>query len=355
MGTRRIIARDVDVAMGIDAAQANLAVTMLTADGELKQATISHTRSALESFLSRFPGCRIKAVYEAGCFGYWLHDTLRELGVDAIVTPPSKLPRARGERVKTDRRDSLMLASQLFAGQLKAVDVPSKHDRSVRQLVRTCKQLQRTRVRTMNQIKSFLLFHHFEKPAGLGKNWTRAFVTWLEELSFADVPGGEHLRTSLDALLDLYRYLTPAVSELKKAIHKLAQTARYQRAVHVLASTRGVGAYSAMVVLSELGNIRDLAQRFENSDKFTGFLGLTPGEHSTGGKHHRGHITKTGNRFIRGVLVSCSWRWIAGDAAAKTTYRRIARRRDKKRAIVAMARRLATKMYWQLRQLPRSA
>ncbi len=355
MGAKRIIARDADVAMGIDAAKANLAVTMLTADGELKQATISHTRAALESFLSRFPGCRIKAVYEAGCFGYWLHDTLTELGVDAIVTPPSKLPRARGERVKTDRRDSLTLAQQRHAGQLKAVHVPSKHDRSVRQLVRTCKQLQRTRVRTMNQIKSFLLFHHFEKPAGLGRNWTRAFVRWLEELSFAEVPGGEYLRVSLDALLDLYRYLTPAVSELKKAIRKLARTPAYQRAVHVLASTRGVGTYSAMVVLSELGDIRDLAQRFENSDKFTGFLGLTPGEHSTGGTHHRGHITKTGNRFIRGVLVECCWRWIGGDDQAKTTYRRIARRREPKRAIVAMARRLAAKMYWQLRQLPRSA
>lgn len=355
MGTRRIVARDVDVAMGIDVSKASLAVTMLTAEGELKQATISHTRSALESFLRRFPGCRIKAVYEAGCFGYWLWDTLTELGVDVIVTPPSKLPRAPGERVKTDRRDSRKLARQLLGGQLKAVYVPSKHDRSVRQLVRTCKQLVRTRVRTMNQIRSFLLFHHFEKPAGLGRNWTGAFLTWLETLSFAEVPGGEHLRTSLDALLDLYRYLTSAVSGLKKAIRKLAQTPPYQRAVHVLASTRGVGTYTAMVVRSELGDIRDLAQRFENSDKFTGFLGLTPGEHSTGGMHHRGHISKTGNRFIRGVLVECCWRWIGGDAQAKTTYRRIARRREPKRAIVAMARRLAAKMYWQLRQLPCSA
>lgn len=355
MCAKRIVARDVDVAMGIDVAKANLAVTMLTADGELKQATISHTRPALASFLSRFPGCRIRAAYEAGCFGYWLCDTLRDLGVDVIVTPPSKLPRAPGERVKTDRRDSLALASQRFAGQLKAVHVPSKQDRSVRQLVRTCKQLQRTRVRTMNQIRSFLLFHHVEKPAGLGRNWTRAFLGWLDSLSFAEVPGGEHLRTSLDTLLALYRYLTPAVSELKKAIRKLARTPAYQRAVHVLASTRGVGTYSAMVVLSELGDVSDLAQRFENSDKFTGFLGLTPGEHSTGGTHHRGHITKTGNRFIRGVLVECCWRWIGGDAAAKTTYRRIARRREPKRAIVAMARRLAARMYWQLRQLPRSA
>ena len=355
MSTKRIVARNVDVAMGIDVAKESLAVTMLTAEGELKQATISHTRAAIESFLARFPGCRIRAAYEAGCFGFWLADTLRELGVDAIVTPPSKLPRAPGERVKTDRRDSQTLASQLLAGQLKAVHVPRPRDRALRQLVRTAKQLQRTRVRTMNQIQSLLLFHHTEKPAGLGKNWTRAFLRWLESLSFAEVPGGEYLRASLDALLELYRQLTRQVSELKKAIRKLARLPEYERAVHVLASTRGVGTYSAMVVLSELGDVTNLARRFEHCDQFTAFLGLVPGEHSTGGVRHGGHITKTGNRFIRGVLVECCWRWVSGDAQAKTTYRRIARRRERKRAIVAMARRLAAKMYWQLRQLPKSA
>jgi transposase len=352
---KRIVARDVAVAMGIDVAKGSLAVTVLSAEGELKQATISHSRSAIESFLGRFPGCRVRAVYEAGCFGYWLYDTLRDLGVDVIVTPPSLLPRAPGERVKTDRRDSLKLATELWAGRLKAVYVPSAAERALRQLVRTEKQMQRTRVRTMNQVRSFLLFHHIEKPAGLGQNWTRAFLSWLDSLTFADVPGGEYMRTSLDALLALYRHVTAQVLELKKEIRKLASRPEHQRAVHVLSSTRGVGTYSAMVVLSELGDVSDLGKRFEHSDQFSAFLGLVPGEHSTGGVRHGGRITKTGNRFIRGVLVECSWRWISGDAAAKTTYRRIARRREKKRAIVAMARRLATKMYWQLRQLPKTA
>lgn len=157
--------------------------------------------------------------------------------MDVIVTPPSKLPRAPGERVKTDRRDSRTLASQLLAGQLKAVHVPRPKDRALRQLVRTAKQLQRTHVRTMNQIRSLLLFHHMEKPGDVGKNWTRAFLAWLESLSFAEVPGGEYLRASLDALLELYRQLTRQVSELKKAIRKLARLPEYERAVHVLAST----------------------------------------------------------------------------------------------------------------------
>jgi transposase len=355
MVAKRIVAENVDVAMGIDVSKSSLAVTMLTAKRELKRTQIAATRAALVSFLSRFPGCRIRAAYEAGCFGYWLYDTLRELGVDAIVTPPSKLPRAPGERVKTDSRDSRMLASQLLARELKAVHVPSVGERALRQLVRTERQMQNTRVKVMNQIQSLLLFHHVEKPAGVGENWTRAFLGWLDSLTFADVPGGQYLRASLDAQLALYRHVTQQVSELKKAIRKLARKPEHERAVHVLCSTRGVGAYSAMIVLSELGDVSDLGDRFEHSDQFTAFLGIVPGEHSTGGVRHGGHITKTGNRFIRRVLVECAWRWVGGDGQAKTTFRRIARRREKKRAIVAMARRLASRMYWQLRQLPKSA
>ena len=135
---------------------------------------------------------------------------------------------------------------------------------------------------------------------------------------------------------------------------QLARQPQHERAVHVLASTRGVGAYSAMVVLSELGHIHDLARRFAHSTQFTGFLGLTPSEHSTGNRRRLGGITKTGNRFIRGVLIQCAWRWVSGDAAAKTTFGRIARRSNKQVAIVAMARRLAAKMYWQLCQLPQA-
>ena len=133
----KIVAQNEDVAMGIDAAKSHLAITVMSNGEVLKQATIRHTRPAIESFLRRFADCRIRAAYEAGCFGYWLYDTLRKLGVDVIVTPPSKLERAPGDKVKTDRRDSARLAEQLSAGRLRAVSVPSKDERATRQVVRT--------------------------------------------------------------------------------------------------------------------------------------------------------------------------------------------------------------------------
>jgi transposase len=328
-------------------ASKHLAITVM-ADGEVvKQVTIGHTRTAIESFLRRFPGCRIRAAYEAGCFGYWLYDTLVELGVDVIVTPPSLLERAPGERVKTERRDSLHLAVQLAAGRLKAVAIPSKEERATRQLVRTYEQLKRMRVQAMVRIRSFLEFHHIEVPAEAGRKWTRVFLSWLETFAFEGTPGAKHLRRSLDALLRGYRDLTDEVNQLKKEIGQLAKTKPYERAAHVLQSTPGVGTLSAMIVLTETRNVR----RFRTSQEFASNLGLVPSEHSTGEQQHRGHITKAGNRHIRGVLVECAWTWIRYDKAAYAAYRRIARRREPKRAIVAMARRLAVKIYWQLRQI----
>jgi len=342
-----IVAENVDLAMGIDVAAKHLAITVMSSGSVLKQATIAHTRPAIESFLARFPGCHIRAAYEAGCFGYWLHDTLVELGVMVTVTPPSLLERAPGERVKTDRRDSVKLAEQLGAGRLKAVAIPSKEERATRQLVRTYEQLKQTRVQAMVRIRSFLEFHHIEVPPEAGRKWTGAFVGWLETFGFEGMAGPEYLRRSLDALVHVYLDLTGQVGQFKKEIGRLAKTKRYERAVTVLESTRGVGTLSAMTVLVETRNVR----RFATSQEFVSNLGLVPSEHSTGDARHQGHITRTGNRHIRGILVECAWTWIRYDEAAYAVYRRIARRREPKRAIVAMARRLAVKMYWQLRQI----
>jgi len=344
---KRIIAQDADIAMGIDAGKSHLTITVVANGEVVKQATIAYSRVAIESFLSRFSGCRIRAAYEAGCFGYWLADTLRELGVMVTVTPPSKLERAPGDKVKTERRDSRRLGEQLAAGRLKAVAIPTEAERATRQLVRTYGQLKRTRGQAMCRITSFLEFHHVLVPREVGRRWTKRFLHWLETLSFADRPEGKYLRLSLDQLLLAYRNLTVQVNELKKEVGRMAETPRYKRAATVLAANDGIGELSAMIILTETQNVG----RFRISQRFTSNLGLTPSEHSTGDQQHRGHITKAGNRHIRGILIQCAWAWIRKDAAARARYRRLSRLRGPKRAIVAMARRLAVKIYWQLRAI----
>lgn len=343
----KIVASGRQITMGIDMGSSMLDINVRSGEEVLKRTKIRYERAAIESFLSRFPNCQIKAVYEAGCFGYWLYDTLTELGVEVTVTPPSKMPRAPGERVKTDGRDSDMLSKEHQAGNLRAVPVPTKEQRAERQLVRTHRQLVETRVRTMVQIRSFLEFHHIEIPREIKKKWSAAFLGWLQSMDFTGTPGGQFLRRSLDALLRMYRELTDEVNALKKEIAEMAKSKRYAKAATVLESTAGIGPLTAMTILTEVSRI----DRFPTSQQFSSYLGLTPSEHSSSETQHRGHITKTGNTHIRGILVESCWAWIRRDKSAYTTYRRIARRREPKRAIVAMARRLATKIYWQLRTM----
>ena len=96
----------------------------------------------------------IEVVYEAGCFGYWLHDRLVEFGAQCIVTPPSLIPQESGNRVRTDKRDSRKLALLLAKGMLKRVYVPTPQEREHRAAARRRRQLIRERVRTQNRIKA---------------------------------------------------------------------------------------------------------------------------------------------------------------------------------------------------------
>ena len=129
-----------------------------SSDVEIFSSGIAGSWEDLRRILSRYKGCRINAVYEAGYLGFWLFDLLTHYGVDCIVTPPSLIPQQYGNRVKTDRLDSRKLAQLLAKGLLKSVWVPSAKERFHRQVIRRRRQLVGDRVRTQNRIKSELSF-----------------------------------------------------------------------------------------------------------------------------------------------------------------------------------------------------
>ncbi|MGA2401073.1 MAG: transposase [Syntrophobacteraceae bacterium] len=114
--------------VGIDMHKVSWHVTIRTADVEPFSGSIPGRWEVLRMLLHRYRGSPIQVVYEAGCFGFWLHDRLIEHGVDCMITPPSLIPRESGNRVKTDRKDSRKLAHFLAKGLLKRIFVPSKND-----------------------------------------------------------------------------------------------------------------------------------------------------------------------------------------------------------------------------------
>jgi len=318
-----------DLFIGIDLHKAKWHVTIRSADVELFCGSIPGQWVALRRLLDRYEGNRIQAVYEAGCFGFWLYDRLVEYGVECLVTPPSLVPQEYGNRVKTDRRDSRKLPSLLAKGLLKRVWVPSQEERYHRQVVRRRRQLVRDRVRTQNRIKSELQFYGISLPAPKGK-WTQVYFDNLRRIRF----GNRWMQESFNRLLEHYEHLSELIDKQTKVLSALAKTASYRKRVEILSSIPGIGVITSMEILLEL---QDVA-RFRRADQLAAYVGLTPSQYSSADKVRMGRITGIGKDSVRVALVEASWWLIRKDKAMGIKYEKIKARAGGKRAIVAVAR-----------------
>jgi transposase len=319
--------------VGVDVHKKDWTVHVICQGEELYHSTIVPEPERLIATLRRFEASEVHTVYEAGSTGYWLHDRLTETGFDSMVTPPSLVPRIGG-RMKTDHRDSTKLATMLAGGFLKRVYVLSAEERAHRQLLRTRNQIERHRKQTQAQIKSMLLFHGKRAPTGLLERWSEGHVRWLADLEW-DFPA---LKTSMDALVMLFRHLDEQLRAMNQEIEALAHTDKYRERVALLTQIPGMGVYSAMTILIELQNV----ERFQRADQLASYLGLTPSQRSSGESVRMGGITRCGNPRLRTRFVESSWTLIRYDMTMRQTYERIKHQTGSgKKAIVAIARRLA--------------
>lgn len=317
--------------VGIDMHKRNWHITLRTQDTELFSANIPGTWEELRKVLGRYAGHPVKAVYEAGCFGFWLHDRLTSYGAECTVTPPSLIPQESGNRVKTDRRDSRRLAFFLAKAMLKEVWVPSPREREQRQVARRRRQLIGDRVRTQNRIKAELKLYGIELPEPTGR-WSKLYVENLRRLRF----DSRWMQESFNQLLELYEFLSRQIDRQTKLLKELAQTEEYRERVSILCSVPGVGLIAAMELLLELQDVG----RFRRAEQLAAYVGLTPSQHSSGETVRMGHITRSGKSSLRGTLVEAAWRVVARDASTRESYERLKQRAGAKRAIVAVARKL---------------
>jgi len=315
--------------IGIDLHRLQWHVTIRLEEVELYSGSIPGKWEALKKLLNRYKGYTIQAVYEAGYFGFWLHDHLVKYGADCIVTPPSLVPQEYGNRVKTDRRDSRKLAHLIAKGLLKRVWVPSSEERFERQVIRRRRQLIGDRVRTQNRIKAELRFYGIEIPAPTGQ-WTKVYVENLHRIQFKNKWMGE----SFLQLLEEYEFLSEQIKRQTKLLHEMAETPRYQERVAILRSAPGVGLIAAMEYLLELQDV----ERFRKANQLAAYVGLTPSQYSSAENIRMGRITAIGKNSLRGTLVEIAWRLIGKDPAMREKYERIKVHSGSKRAIIAIAR-----------------
>jgi len=342
------IPRDYEIFGGLDVDKRSMAVTFADHGRLLQSLHLPYSSEHLLHYVRKhFPRQRLAFVYEAGPTGFGLYDDLVAEGYPCLVVAPSMVPRAPGQRVKTNRLDSKKLSEGLRGGQLRSIHVPAPSYRELRHLV----QLRDTQVRQLTatkcRIKSLLLYEGIPFPeAPASGQWSARVLQELEAL-----PCSGAVRFKLDHLIGtLYFHFNSAVIVQKQIRRFCQKDPELRQAITLLMSLPGIGWIVAAHSVARLGDWRLIT----NVRQIAGFLGLVSSEHSTGEKENRGAITRSGDSRLRNKLIQSAWVAIGKDPELRAFYRRIYARHPKKvaarKAIVAVARKLTTRMYAVLKQ-----
>lgn len=317
------------VYVGIDVHKKTYAVTCIS-DGEtVKRDTLKADAVLLSEYLKKyFKNAEIKTVYEAGFSGFVLHRHLVKEGIESIVVHAASVEISARDRVKTDKRDSLKLATQLSAGRLKGIYVSTEEREAYRELSRMREKVSKDKRRVGNRLKSLLM-----RQGLLGADDDEKIsLKWLTKVENFDCH--ETVKITIRICTDEWRSLR---EQIKAIDVKLAEQARADEKIDaVYQSAPGIGNVHARVLANELEDMR----HFANEKRLFSFTGLTPSEYSSGEHVRQGHISRQGRPVLRKVLVQAAWTAIKHDLSLLKIFERTSEKQGKKRAIIGIARRL---------------
>ena len=288
--------------VGLDVHKATIAVAVAEGarGGEVRQlGAIPNRADHIAKLVEKLAkgGRRLNFCYEAGPCGYGLHRQLTALGHDCMVVAPSLIPMKAGDRVKTDRRDAVMLAKLHRAGELTAVWVPDDAHEAMRDLIRARATAVRVLGKARQHLQGFLL-RHGRVYTGK-KGWTLAYRRWLTSVRFEHPAQQVVMQDYIHAVTDA----EARVARLTKQIEDLVPSWSMAPMVEAVQAMRGVAFIVAVTVVSEVGDF----SRFDNPRQLMAYLGLVPSEHSSGATVRRGGITKAGNALARRALIEGAW------------------------------------------------
>jgi transposase len=342
MGSQTFIPRDYDVFSGLDVDKRSISVTFTDHDRFLKSLRMPYSAEHLLNHVRKhFPNKKVAFVYEAGPTGYGLYDGIVAQGYPCLIAAPSMIPKAPGQRVKTNRLDSRSLSENLRGGQLKSIHVPSLLYRELRHLTQLRDVLVSELAGMKQRIKSLLLFEGIEfPPAPAGSQWSFLVKDKLRKLACSGT-----VRFKLDQLLDSLEFNEKQVLKAIREIRRFCQNdPELSQCMKRLMTIPGIGWIVASQLLARIGDWREL----NNIRQLAGFLGLVPTEYSTGERTDRGSITRTGDERLRSKLIQAAWTAIRKDGELREFFRSVCRKHPRqiasRVAIVAVARKLSVRI-----------
>src|SRR6266849_10094146 len=302
--------------------------------GEIEERRLQHREEA-ERFYGSLAGQQVRVGMEA-CGHYpWFERLLAGLGFELWLADAAEVRASVVRKQKTDWRDAEHLLHLLLENRFPKIWVPSLEVRDVRQLlVHRHKQVQ-ARTRTKNQLQAMALSCGVQKKYKL---WTKAGRAELEQLPLLPYAAQRRKR-----LLEALDGLEAEIVELDR---RVAEEARQRPKAVLLMTHPGVGPVTALAMVLTLGP----AERFASGKQVGSYFGLIPSEHSSGGRQKLGRISKQGSSFLRFLLVEAGQSAVRKDAELGRFYRRLAARKHRALAKVAVARKLATRLYLMLRE-----
>jgi transposase len=298
----------------------------------LREERIPNTDEDIEAFSNAMlKDGRSEMVIESSSTWYHAYELLSK-SHHVILSNPVKTKAIASAKIKTDKVDALTLANLLRGGYIAECYIPPKHIMDLREMVRYRASLVRMRGNAKNKIHAILLMNGIKIE---GKPFTREFVEGLKKIGDYRVDGYLAVISSLN-------------TQIKAVSTTIRNKANEDESTKLLMTIPGVGYYSALLMMSEIGDIA----RFSDSHHLCSYAGLTPSTHSSGGVTYHGRITKTGSSYLRWVLVECTKTHIRTQKESNLTkfYRQLAERRGSSKAAVAAASKLLRIAYWILKE-----
>jgi transposase len=306
-----------------------------TETGEMWDRRVEHEGGQVQVFYAELAR-PVRVGMEATGHAQWFERLLDRMGHELWVGDPAQIRAAAVRQQKTDTRDARHLLQLVASGRFPRVWVPCPAERDARQLLLHRHKLVQQRSRVKHQLQALALGQGLCQGSGL---WSRSGLEKLRALELD--PWAKRRRDDLLALLE---QLDPVIAELEGHVQAAAAQRPEARA---LQQQRGVGPVTALAYVLTLGTV----ERFRSAKQVVSYLGLNPRESSSGGKQRLGGISKQGNGMLRWLLVEAGQSAARHDEELRRQYRRLAMRRGRNIAKVAVARKLAVRLYWRWRKL----